>query len=414
MSIKNKIYNLLHQSEKYIKTDMIYLAKGSFWLTFRQIIFVITAFLTAIAFARFLPKEVYGQYKYILSIVGILAISALSQINIVVVLAVARKFENVFKEGLKTKIKWSLLGSLSAIILATYFWTQDNLTFTLSFLIVAIFLPLMEASNIYLSYLSGKKAFDIQAKYNSIVRVIASIGLILTIFFTKNIIFIILAYFLLYSILRIYFLYRTFKKLPPNQKTNPKYIPYGKELSVLRIIAEIANYLDKILVFKFLGAVQLAIYAFAILPVEQISIIFRSIRLIALPKFSAGEEEEIKKALPAKIVKAMLIIIIIIIIYILLAPYLYQILFPQYIESANYSRFYALSLIVFPITLIGSYFQTKFKKKEVYLLSFISPSIRIIFLLILAPYYGIIGVMSAIIITGLIDALLSLFLFKKN
>jgi len=414
MSIKSKAYRLLRHSERYAKTDMVYLARGGFWLTFRQIIFSALAFLTAIAFARLLPKETYGNYKYILSITGILAISALSKIDTAVILAVARDFEGIVKEAFKTKIKWGLLGSLGALIIAGYFFIENNLIFALSFLIAAVFLPLMESSQIYLAYLSGKKLFALQAKYNSIIRIVSSLGIIAVLFLTKNIIFIILTYFALYTLLRIYFLHRTLKELPPNQKTDPQFIPYGKQLSFLRIFVDIANYLDKILVFKFLGAVQLAIYIFAVIPVDQINTILQSVRLIAMPKFSSGSENKIKKALPGKIIKAMLITIVLVVIYILLAPYLYQIFFPQYSESINYSRFYALLLILFPMTLIPSYFQAKIKKKEVYIFSLVPSSIRIVLLLILAPGYGIIGVISAIILASVINSLLALILFKIN
>ena len=76
--IKIKAYNLLRWSEKWTKTDMIYLARGGFWLTLGQVISSLSAFLLAIAFANLLPKETYGEYKYILSIASILAIPTLT------------------------------------------------------------------------------------------------------------------------------------------------------------------------------------------------------------------------------------------------------------------------------------------------------------------------------------------------
>jgi len=61
--LKDKIYRLLRRSEKYFKTDMVYLAHGGFWLTLGQIISSAASFLLAIAFANLLPKETYGTYK---------------------------------------------------------------------------------------------------------------------------------------------------------------------------------------------------------------------------------------------------------------------------------------------------------------------------------------------------------------
>lgn len=412
MTARKKIYNWLRRSERYTKTDMIYLFRGGFWLNLRQVIFSICAFITAIAFARFLPKEIYGQYKYILSIVGILSITTLSQLDTVTTLAVAKGFEGIVKKAFKIKIKWGLIGSVAAIALAGYFWTKDNSIFALSFLIISIFIPVMDSSQIYLSYLSGKKTFDIHAKYNSIVRIIATIILTSIIFLTNNLILIILSYFLVYTTLRLFFLNKTLKRFPPNKKQNPKYIRYGKELSFLRILVEISGYLDKILIFKYLGAVQLAIYTFAIAPVNQICTVLQSIRVIALPKFSAGDEEEIKKTLPGKIIKAIIVVIAIVVVYIFLAPHIYQIFFPQYIESIFYSRLFAISLILFPITFISSYFLSKIKKKEIYSLILITPLVRIIFLFILTPIYGIIGVILVDIIANLVNALISILFFK--
>src|SRR5689334_12787395 len=64
---------LLRWSERYMKTDMVYLAKGSFWLTLGQVAASASGLLLVIGFANLLPKEVYGTYKLILSLAGIIA-----------------------------------------------------------------------------------------------------------------------------------------------------------------------------------------------------------------------------------------------------------------------------------------------------------------------------------------------------
>ena len=143
--IKRKIYYLLRKSQKYTKTDMVYLAKGGSWLTFGQIISTIAAFLSALAFANLLPRETYGTYKYILSIVSILTASTLSGINKALFRSIARGREGPFVPALKTKIKWGLLGGLASIVLAGYYYINGNITLTISFLIAAIFLPFMDS-----------------------------------------------------------------------------------------------------------------------------------------------------------------------------------------------------------------------------------------------------------------------------
>jgi len=60
-------YKILRYSERYTQTDMVYFASGGFWLLLGQFISTISAFLLLIAFANFLPKEVFGTYQYILA-----------------------------------------------------------------------------------------------------------------------------------------------------------------------------------------------------------------------------------------------------------------------------------------------------------------------------------------------------------
>jgi len=145
MSIKNLIYKFLIKSQKITGTDNIYIAKYGSYLLLGDFISLIASFLLSIAFARLLPKETYGEYRYILSIFGLLAIFSLQGMHSAVIQGVARGFEGVLIKAFKTKLRWSLIGSLASICIAIYFWFQGNIVFTFSFLIVAVFLPLFKS-----------------------------------------------------------------------------------------------------------------------------------------------------------------------------------------------------------------------------------------------------------------------------
>ena len=411
--IKNLIHKLLIKSQKFTGTDNVYIASQGSYLVIGNAISSVSSFLLALAFARLLPKEIYGQYRYILSIMGIIAICALPGLENTIIQAVARGFEGSFKKILKTRFKWGLWGSLASLIVAAYFLIKQDNNLAACFLIAGIFFPIMETTGSYLSYLIGKKLFSIQVKYGTLSQIIATIITIITLFLTKNLIILVLMYFLSNTVLRIYFLLRTLKKNPPNEKDNPQFIPFGKHLTVMRIMLTISGQLDKILLFNVLGATQVAIYSFAELPSRQIGSLLKNLRLLALPKFATRTRKEIRKTLLKKVAKSALLIIPVIVIYIIIAPYAFKIFFPQYLDSIFYSQLFMLTLIAFPATMIALSFEAKLMKKELYQLTVISPIIRIILLIILTSFWGLLGTVLAQLISRVFDIVFTLFLFRK-
>src|SRR3990172_6841992 len=88
--LRNRGYQLLRQSEDFLKTDMVYLTKGGFWLSLGHGVAMLAGFFISIAFANLFPKESFGTYKFILSMVAMLGAFSLTGIGVAITQAVAR------------------------------------------------------------------------------------------------------------------------------------------------------------------------------------------------------------------------------------------------------------------------------------------------------------------------------------
>ena len=410
---KNWLYQFLRKTQKYTKTDNVYLAKGGFWLTAGQIISASAGFLLAIAFANLLDPTTYGNYKYILSLMGILGIFCLPGIGTAITQAVARGLEGDFTKGFKLKLKWGLLGSLSAICLGIYYWIQGNTNLPIPLFLIAIFLPLMQASQIYGSLLIGRKFFSSQARYSSISRILSVSAIIIALFLTKNLTWLIAIYLISNTALNLFFYLLVKSKFKPNKKQDSETLAYGKHLSLMGVIGIIANSIDKILIFHYLGAIDLAIYAFAIAPPEQIKGVFKNIHSLAFPKFSQRTTKEIKKTIFKKMAKFFLILLPIVGFYILIAPFIYKIFFPQYLDSIFYSQIFALSLLSSPAVLATSALQSQKAQKTLYQLNICVPAIQIIILFISIYFWGLFGLIIGKIIARFLSALIIVWKTKK-
>ena len=411
-SLKNKIYRLLRKSEKYTNTDMVYLAKGGFWLTFNRIIGIIVAFVLAIVYANWLPKESYGTYKYILSIAAFFSIAALPGMNTSINRAAAIGKDGLFLEGVKSKVKWGVIGSLAGVALAAYYFFQDNYLLAFGFLVAALIAPISD-SLAYGPYLEGKKLFKTSSIYSAVSQPLIAAALITTLFFTKNIAIFVLVYFFSNFLVKLILFFYTLKKYPPNKEKDLEMISLGKGLSAINLLSTGAEQLDKILMWHFLGAAELAIYSFSLLPANNVISFLKMIPIIAFPKLANQSPKEIKQNLPKKFLKFYLLIIVLIIIYLILAPYFYQIFFPEYLASLKYALVFSLSILFFPQRMIAQLLIVHASKKDLYLFQTLAPIIRISFLTILLPLYGIWGAIAALLFSNFSEAVLLYYFFKK-
>jgi O-antigen/teichoic acid export membrane protein len=241
--------------------------------------------------------------------------------------------------------------------------------------------------------------------------------MIAVLFFTKNILLIILTYFLANTAFRLIFLVISFKKFVSNKKEDPGMVSYGKHLSLIKGISSIFGNLNNIFLFHFLGGAGLAVFSFAIAPIEQIRGLMSYGETLFMPKLSEESwkiskfNDFLKKALPF-----ISIILAGTIIYIILAPIFYKYLFPKYLASIFFSRLLALTWIFTAINIIYSaILKGKRKIREQYIINAVDIGIGIFITLPMIYLFGIYGLVYSILINKVVDFLLmSILLFQKQ
>ena len=112
-SIQSRLYRILRISEKYTKTDMVYLASGGSWILIGTFISSLSSLLLVIAFGNLFPPEKYGVYQYVFSIASILATPTLTGMNTALIQSVTNGFDGSIIKGLSTKIRFGFIGAVS-------------------------------------------------------------------------------------------------------------------------------------------------------------------------------------------------------------------------------------------------------------------------------------------------------------
>ena len=408
---KHGSVHLLRWSEKYTKTDMIYLAQGSAWSAIDTILSALISLATALAFANLIPKETYGTYQYVLVVADLFGILVLGGVDTASARSVARGMEGSIFDGLRAKIRWGLLGGAGSVMLGAYYLAHTNRTLGWAFIIIGIFIPFWEAPTLYAGYLQGKKRFDLATACDVIGQLIPALVLIPCLFLTHNLFIILAAYLLSWGGVRALLFWLTIHLLPPNRARDPDMVTYGKHLTVMTAVSTVASSADDVLLWHFLGPAAVAIYIFAQAIPTRAAGVIKTITRLAFPKFAATDSITLKQTLPRKVILLFGISLLGALAYILCAQFIFTLFFPQYLASVHYSQLLALIIAMQPFNLFSSALSAQAKKKALYIYNFAVPAVRLILLFSLIPPFGIWGAVFALVITDVFDSAISATLF---
>ncbi len=408
---KDAIYSRLQWLGRALNVDAVYFAESGFWLFLRRVVSIIAGFVLAIAFANFLSKEAYGTYKYILSVFTILSAFTLSGMNAAVNQAVASGFEKNLLEGYRLKFRWNFLASLISACVAAYYAYFGNYEFAAFYALFAVLFPFWDASVLFDDYLQGKADFKRSARFDIILQIALTLSLLGVIYLVPgNVLWLIIVWLFIQTGFSVAYYRKVSSSVSPESSLDSGALRYAKHLSFMNILGTVANQIENILLFKMLGAAQLAVYAFAIAIPEQIKGVLGNIGTMAFPRFAKKEIGEIRSFLKKKFFQLFLIGICVVGLYVLVAPYLYGAFFPKYEDSILYSQLFALSMLNMAFAPSAVALQAKKKLREQYISNIINPVFRIIITILFIVQWGILGLVFARIITRITGSIIDLLL----
>lgn len=411
--MRTYIQRVLISLSKVIKIDLGYLMRGGTLLGTTQATSAIIGLLMTIAFARYLPQDVYGTYRYILATYTLIAIASLPGIDSALIETISKGNQGAFRYGMKIKFKWGLLASLISLGFAGYHFFTGETTLMYCFILVAVFLPCMESLSLYTNYLNAERRYGFWTATEIANQVLSLITLFTTIYFTDNIIVLVAVYFLTYIIIRLWTTLHILKHFIHNNNLDTSFIGYGKLLSWYQIITKAIANIDQLVLFHYIGPVQLAVFSIANAVPQRMQSVFKISGTLAFPKFATQNEKQINSRLASKMILFGMVILLCCVGYVIIAPHFFSILFPKYIESVSYSQvlvFLTLSGMTYPF---GSFLVTHKKIRENYIFAISSFAVKAFCLVIFVPIYGIWGAIIGVLASSYTTIAMTFYYVRK-
>jgi len=396
-SFKERLVGALRWSERYTKTDMVYLAHGGFWLMLGYAAQMISGLILAVALANLLPKENYGTYQFIISFSTILGGFTLTGMGTALTRAVAMGSQGALPYAFRKQLLWSTGIAVASGSVALYYFFNQNYELGVAFLIAGACSPFLSGFSLYRPYLEGKQLFRESTLLGAWRRPLPIIAVGTALFFTEDPMVLVLTYFIAQT-LSMGLLYKLIiQRYPEPSREDPELLRYSKHLSVMGMASLVANNLDNVIVFHFLGAAPVAAYTLAQLPSTHLHKMFGLVGKLIFPKFARQEFEALKESIAHKVFLFFLATAGTAAAYWVAAPYIFALLFPGYPEAVLLSQVLILSLLFKSFMLYGQAFSAHALRGTQYFVQISSGALKLCLLVVLLPLYGLWGAVWAVL-----------------
>lgn len=406
---QNPFAPLLDRLERLLRIDIRYALRSGFWLNLGSLVTIAGSFLVSVAFANLLPKESFGTYQYLLSILSILSAFTLTGMNAAITRAVAQGDDGALRATIRPQLAWNSFASIAALTISAYYLFNGDVRLGLGTACVAVALPLITAFNSYGAFLLGKKAFRTHFLFTTAANVSYYLSILLALLFVPTVLPLIAVNLALTALapVALYFLTVRAYRIERGRDGRDA-LSYGKHLSLMNLFGTISYQIDSFLVFQLLGPVALATYSMATLIPERLGGVFKNLTNAMLPRFSEQPLARIRSGLARKAFLFTIIVAGAVAAYALIAPPFFRFFYPQYADAVPYTQVFALTLLVAVGNFAGAALLAHRKVRMLYAINTATPIVNVTFQAIGILLGGLWGLIIGRVLATLVFILITL------
>ncbi len=381
-----------------------------FWSNINQGITIASALAISVVLTRLGSKDLYGQYVFILGIFGLFSIISIPGVRICVFRTAAQGYDGVYSKVTRFSFLWSLLGIPLVVITGIFIYLFKAKILGIGLIAVALFFPFEEGLQNWMLFMKGRSEFRRLAFYNSIKFFISLVAVTASVVFTRNIVVILVAYFLVNSGFNVFYHLQSVSSLR-NNEVDEGWKRQSLALTIVILSTVIFGRVDVVLIGALLPFGEVAIYGLVMKFTDVFFRIIQSTVEAVVPNLYQS-----KKITVGYFYKFFLLSFLVpIILYPLIK---YPVLFlygRECFDVVGFSQLYVFIIPFFFLNTISTHFMIKYKlNSEINISRIVSMITVVVLYATLIPLYGIKGGVISSMLYFVVQLVINLYLLRNR
>jgi len=375
--------------------------------------------LTLISFffiVHHLPKEVIGHYQFVLSVIALVSITSLSGMRGALMQSVARGKTGFFKIASRYCFLGGLLGSVILGGMSFYFFYSEDQMMAAAFLIAAVFNPVSQGLMIWKGSYTGAERFKMLSISNVLCTLAVSLFLVGSIFFYTGSHIVLLAIAVVIPAMQNFIMwYSDFLKYRDEVSYDETMIGYGLKTSGYSVFQIGSQQVDRLAIYNFMSAEELAAYNVAMRIPDAIKSIFQNLGYVIMPKFARMRSFSLGMNKNLRLLSITSFLVIVTFAFTIF-PVIFRFIVPStYEDSLLYAQVLLCSVAVGNHAILQTkYIMSQGDSESFRDLTLVSTIIKILTVPILVYFFGTWGAIAAVFMQRITYAVFASYLIHKK
>lgn len=350
--------------------------------------------------ARWVSPEVLGQFRYMIAMYGVAGIFSLSGYGSSMVKGLALGETAPVRYAIRKTLMYAPLGGVLLIVAAIDKFLHGESSVGWAIVVAAISFVPYTLCSFFVSILTGLGKIKELSFANLWSNTVYAVLFFLVLLFSKQLIVLTVAYFLIDILVRGFITWRVFIKLPAQVENENTHKEIGNHLNWILVMTVISASISQILLQRIWGYAALATFSVAMILPEQLLNLAKTMSGVILQRLSK-QANTVKnlQAVRRHFWNAFIGSFVLIAAYVAIAPFMMPLFFPKYPDAVLPSIVYVTGLLGIPSLIGVYYFQAHGYIRSMWRFNIASSTIQALTSIALVPLFGQWGAILSRVIT---------------